>query len=118
MGLDFYIAKSKDIVNSKKVLTEFDDFVSLHEELQEYIYTNSSIIDFEINCLMDIDPYADTLLENEKITQISKVCEYILESDFLQKYEDVDDAINIFLHLDKLCKKAISENKSLIAIGD
>lgn len=118
MGLDFYIANSKDIVIAKKMLTTMDDCVSLSEELQEYIYKSRSVGDFEIHCLTDIDPYADTILEYKNINQIMKVCEIMIESDFLQKYEYEDDAINTFIQLKTLCKKAIAENKNIIAVGD
>ena len=118
MGLDFYIANSNDMFIAKKMITAIEDFAGLNEELQEYIYKNRSALDFDVHCLIDIDPYADTMLEFDKIIQIMKACKNITESDFLQSYEDVDGAINTFLQLKSLCEKAVAGNKNIIAIGD
>jgi hypothetical protein len=118
MGLDFYIANSKDIVNAKKMLSTKDDFAILSEELQGYLYYNKKVNGFNISCLIDIDPYYDTILEGDKIYQIMKVCESILESDFLQRFENINDAINTFIQLKDICKKAIEDDKNIIAVGD
>lgn len=91
---------------------------SLSEELQEYIYKSRSVRTFEIHCLTNIDPYTDTILEYKKIDQIMEVCESIIESDFLRKYDYEDDAMNTFIQLKTICKKAIADNKSIIAVGD
>ena len=118
MGLDFYIAKSDKISTARNLLTSMDDFASLDDELQDYVYDNRGEAKFKLDSLFEIVPYADSMLELDNIIHLLILCEGILSSDFLINYDEINQAIYNFQQLEHICKRAIKENKKIIVIGD
>ncbi|WP_252216786.1 MULTISPECIES: hypothetical protein [unclassified Clostridium] len=108
--MNFYIAKSIDGVN------EGDNNVEIEDELLEYLYSLKKQVPFTM--LYSIDPYNDVVIEEETITDIIKMCKYILEMRLLDKYEDVDDAREALNNLVEIGERAIQEKKKLLSIGD
>ena len=118
MGLDFYIVKSDKISTARNLLTSMDDFASLDDELQDYVYDNRGEAKFKLDSLFEIDPYADSMLELDNIIHLLILCEGILSSDFLKCYDEINQAIYNIKQLEHICKKAIKENKKIVVIGD
>ena len=112
MSLDFYRAKSKDSIDFN------DEFVGLEDELQEYLYKNRDMIDCDIKCIYDIDPYSDTEFDSTTIKVIMDVSGKIKKGGYLACYEDEDEAIEFFVGMEELCKKALECNQKMFAIGD
>lgn len=112
MSLDFYIAKKKESIDFN------GEFVSLEEELQEFLYKNRDKIKYDVECIYAIDPYSDTKLDCESIKKIMRGCEVIKTSECLSDYESEDVAVEVFADLEKLCKKAIESNQKVFAMGD
>jgi len=112
MALDFYIGCSLDMIQRNDVCVE------LNEELLEYIYQNRDIVDFDLRCLLELDPYSDTVLEINEIELLDNVCAKVLKSDLFSQYSKIDDAIITFIRLKEICDRAIEMNQSLICVGD
>ncbi|EAE1348709.1 hypothetical protein FPV71_08255 [Listeria monocytogenes] len=112
MSLDFYRAESKDSI-------DFDnEFVGLEEELHDYLYENRDMIDCEIKCIYEIDPYSDSELDSTMIKVLMDVCGKIKTGGYLTHYEDEDEAMEFFVRLEELCKNALECNQKIFAIGD
>lgn len=112
MSLDFYRAKSKDSIDFR------NEFVGLEDELQEYLYKNRDMIDCDVKCIYEIDPYSDSELDSTMIKVIMNVCGEIKTGGYLTHYENEDEAIEFFVGLEELCKNALECNQKIFAIGD
>lgn len=111
MSLDFYRAKSKDEINFN------EEFVSLEEELQQFLYKNRDRIRYDTECIYKIDPYGDTELDCCNIKKIMNLCVALQTEECLSDYEE-EDAVDVFSDLEQLCKNAIEGNQNIFAIGD
>ena len=118
MGLDFYIAKSKDSINFE------ERGVSLSGDLQEYLYRNRMMIDIDIRYINDLDPYGDTEIKSDDINLLMEICYRLINSDYLSDYESEEDEENeengreTLEELRKLCIKARESGENIYAIGD
>ncbi|MDD6795986.1 MAG: hypothetical protein PUE01_11360 [Clostridiaceae bacterium] len=108
--MNFYIAKSINEIN------QGDNNVEIDVELLEYLYLLKKQIPFTM--LFSIDPYDDVVIEKETITDIIKICNYILAVGLLDKYEEVDYAIETVTNLIGIGERAILERKTLLSVGD
>lgn len=112
MSLDFYRAKSRDRINFS------DEFVELEEKLQNYLYKNRDIIDCDVRCIYQIDPYGDSELGSDMVKLIMDICGEMKTGVYLTHYEEEDEAKDFFVRLEKLCKNALECNQKIFAIGD
>jgi len=112
MGLDFYMAKSIDSINID------DAVIELCEELQEYLYKKREVIDFDIRCIYELDPYGDTELDSGNMENLIAVCDKIIDSDYLSDYDEEEEERALLINLKSLCKKAIKNDLKVYAIGD
>ena len=112
MGLDFYVSNEFN-----KNYLEYE-FVELDEDLQGYIYDNREKINFDLKVIYGIDPYSDTIIENDSAIEIMIACQNILDSGYLIQYENMVQASTTILKLKELCEKAITNKQKLIAFGD
>lgn len=110
--MNFYVGSSINDLDLNDENIEFSD------ELIEYIYQNKTKLNFDVSSLSQIDPYADVLINNDEVENILIVCNNLLKADVLKKYEDIDEAKDSLTGLTYLCRLALSNNLSLISIGD
>jgi hypothetical protein len=112
MGIDFYVTNS---------LSEYDEksnSIDMSEELQNFFYKNKEKFPDEIEILLNLDPYGDYILCDAEIQKIYKFCDTILKGDYFKEYEDKEEAASFSIGIKELCKKALSDNKKIIAVGD
>lgn len=105
------------IGNSIKDLNKSDRNVELSDDLLEFICKNRCIFDSDKFALQGIDPYSDTVIDNSELQCWLSMCDLIISSKILEKYEDLDEAKSI-MDLDVLIHEAIINNLNLIIIGD
>lgn len=136
MGINFFIIKSYDKTKSiefylENFASEYDEETKgadLSEELQEFLYKNKERFCDEIEVLLKLDPYGDVILKEDEIKKIHNLCDTILRlnQDILEEYdnkmkeEDEEEAetSSFFIEIKKICEKALSENRKIIAVGD
>lgn len=110
--MNFYIGNSIESVDANDMNIEFND------ELLHFLYEQNTKISFDLNKLVEIDPYNDIKISNNTVTEIIKICNYILNNSLLKNYKYESEAIDTLKNLIKISQKAISENMGLISIGD
>ncbi|EOP11368.1 MULTISPECIES: hypothetical protein [Bacillus] len=110
MSLDFYIGKNMDSINFKSKCVEFDD------ELQNYLYYIRNKVSFDIQPLYGIDPYDDTIFDENDIKNIIATCVNLLDSKLLEGFGD--EASVCILNIKRLCEEALQRRERLFSIGD
>ncbi len=108
--MNFYIG------NSIKQLDVSENNVELDDDMMEYLYSIKIIIPFI--AFFNINPYADTIIEGEDITDIISMCEYAINEQILNDYGESDELIVAINELHTLCCNAIKQCKKIVAIGD
>lgn len=115
MGLDFYMAKSKDRINFE------ERGVSLSGDLKEYLYRNCMAIDINIEYLIGLDLYENTKIKKGNINLLMEICYRLVNSNYLSCYkseEDEEDGRKTLERLRKSCIRAIDRGENIYAIGD
>lgn len=112
MSLDFYRATSKENIDYR------GEFVGLEDELQEYLYKKRDLINCDVKCIYEIDPYSDTELDSSAIKRVMVACKEIKIDGCLDGYDDEEEAQEVFTDLEILCKNALESNQNIFAIGD
>ena len=110
--MNFYIANSIDGVNEQEVNVEFSD------ELIGFIYEMRGQIPFDMSKLYAIDPYDDVELSRNDLVQIVEICECILDTTLLQKYEEPDEGRQMVEGLLEIAREAMRRDFGLVSIGD
>ncbi len=108
--MNFYIG------NSIEQLNENDKNVELDDEMIEYLYSIKKIIPFV--AFFTIDPYSDMLVEEENISDIVLMCEYVLKEQVLNDYDENEEIILAISELNNLCHNALKKGEKIIVIGD
>lgn len=115
-SMNIYIGNSFKEISEKNYNTEFSD------ELLHYLYINRNKIGIDISAFFKINPYSDSILKYHDIVKIYSICEYLTNievAEIFQPYEyGYDEAFDSIDGLRNMSKKALSENKCLIFIGD
>lgn len=112
MGIDFYMLNLLNEYDKK------DECIDMSEELQSFIYKNKEKFSDDINILLELDPYDDSILIRDEIQKIYNLCGSILDNDIIKMYEDEEEAYLFFTEIKKICKKALEKDRKIIAIGD
>ena len=110
--MNFYIGNFIDEVNIQDSNVEFND------ELIDYIYKLNSQVSFDMSKLCEINPYDDIIISVNDLSEIIKICNYILDEFLLQNYKEQDEGNQMLEALIELAKEAISRNMGLVSIGD
>lgn len=108
--MNFYIG---DLIEKLNVN---DKSVELEDEMMEYLYSIKEIIPFV--AFFSINPYSDTVVEKNDISDIILMCNYVLKEQKLNDYSESEDIILAIKELKDLCHNALKESKKLIVIGD
>lgn len=112
MGIDFYMLNTLNEYNPK------DKCVDMSEELQSFLYKNKEKFSDDINILLELDPYDDSVLNSDEIQKIYTLCDSILKSNIINMYEDVKEAWLFFTEIKSMCQKSLEKEQRIIAIGD
>lgn len=110
--MNFYIGNSIDKV------TLSDDNTLFEEDLQRYIYKIKDNNHINMEKLYSIDPYSDVEISVQDIPEIVGICKYILKNSLLDKYEEVDEAIESINDLIYRAETAFKMGVGLVSIGD
>lgn len=110
MSLDFYVEKNMDSIDFKSKCVEFDD------ELQNHLYHIRNKASFDIQPLYGINPYDDTIFDEDEIKTIIATCVNLLDSKVLEEYDR--GASVCILNIKKLCEEALQKQERLFSIGD
>lgn len=108
--MNFYVGNSIEQLNVKEINVELDD------EMVEYLYSIKEIIPY--TAFFSLDPYSDTVIEKEDISDIILMCEYVLKEQVLNEYNESDELIFTIKELNDLCCKAINQCEKITVIGD
>lgn len=108
--MNFYIGNSIEQLNVNEKNVELDD------EMMEYLYSIKEIIPFV--AFFTIDPYSDTVVEKEDISDIISMCEYVLKEQVLNDYDESEEMILTISELNDLCHNALKQSEKIIIIGD
>lgn len=108
--MNFYIG------NSIEQLEENDENVELDDEMVEYLYSVKEAIPFLT--FFKIDPYSDTVVEKENIIDIISMCEYVLNEQMLDDYDEKEEANKIISDLIVLGYSALNKEEKILVIGD
>lgn len=108
--MNFYIG------NSIEQLKENDENVELDDEMVEYLYSVNEAIPFLK--FFNIDPYSDTVVEKENIIDIISMCEYVLNEQILDDYDEKEEANKIISDLIVLGYSALRKEAKILVIGD
>jgi hypothetical protein len=133
VSINFFILKSYDKRKSidfylENFAYEYDEKIEgadLREELQKFLYKNKERFCDEIEVLLKLDPYGDVILKEDEIKKICSLGDTVLRfnQEMLKEYdnsvkEEEEKASSFFIEIKKICEKALSENRTIIAIGD
>lgn len=133
MSINFFILKSYDKTKSidfylENFADEYDEKIEgadLSEELQEFLYKNKERFCDEIEVLLKLDPYGDVILKEDEIKKIYSLGDTVLRfnKEIFKEYDnsvkdEEEKASSFFIEIKKICEKALSENRTIIAIGD
>ncbi|MCM1507483.1 MAG: hypothetical protein NC177_10175 [Ruminococcus flavefaciens] len=114
--MNIYIGNSLEEITKQNYNIEFSD------ELLHYLYINRNKISIDMSALFEINPYSDSILKYQNIIKIQNICERLTNietAEIFQSYEyGYDEAFDSVDGLRNMAKKALSENKCLIFIGD
>jgi len=110
--MNFYIGNSIDEINEQDVNVEFCD------ELIDFIYKMSRQASFDMSKLYQIDPYDDVEISKNDLSQIAEICKYILDTAWLENYEEPDEGRQMLQDLLEITQTAISRDLGLVSIGD
>lgn len=108
--MNFYIG------NSIETLNENDKNVELDDEIVEYLYSIKELIPYV--AFFTIDPYSDLVVEEEDISDIIMMCEYVTKEQVLNDYDESEEIILAINELIDLCHNALKKGEKLIVIGD
>lgn len=112
MEIDFCMMNTLNKYNPK------DKCVDMSEELQSFLYKNKEKFSDDINILLELDPYDDSILNSDEIQKIYSLCEGILKSNIINMYDDEQEARLFFTEIESMSKKALEKEQRIIAIGD
>ena len=65
-----------------------------------------------------IDPYSDIVVEKDDIAELISMCEYVLNEQVLNDYDESEEIIIAISDLKNLCQNALKTGKKIIVIGD
>lgn len=108
--MNFYVGNSFEQLNVNEINVELDD------EMVEYLYSIKEKIPYVM--FFSLDPYSDTVVEKEDISDIILMCEYVLKEQVLNDYSERDHLTFSIKELNDLCCKAIKQCKKILVIGD
>ncbi|MDC2864241.1 hypothetical protein [Bacillus sp. BP-3] len=74
MGLDFYVGKNMNSIYFKSKCVEFND------ELQIHLYHIRNKVSFDMQPLYGMDPYNNTIFDEDEIKTIIATCVNLLDS--------------------------------------
>lgn len=118
--MNFYVGNSIDKINYG-----VDDQAVFDVDFSDYLYKNRNKFDINMDVIFSIDPYADELIDNEDVSQIIAICEYILANSLAKEcatyIEDKDEENYIIEDTKKailICTRALEQGKGLVSIGD
>ncbi|QKS71236.1 hypothetical protein FLK61_31490 [Paenalkalicoccus suaedae] len=106
MAVTFYLANS-----ISEALTS-DSYLDLEDNVHLYLYNNRGFVTSRAELLIGLDPYGYKIFSSDEISDLillCKLCRNQLENK--EVYLFLEDLIGF-------SKKAVDENKLLVAIGD
>jgi hypothetical protein len=107
VAVTFFIATNIDECSDNSLNVHFD------EDIHSLIYNERTKLPFESSVLYSLDPYGTELLSSEKILQLIDISKK-LKIHFENNQEVIDFSYNLLW----LCNYAITENKSILSLGD
>ena len=110
--MNFYIGNSIDEIDEQDVNVEFSD------ELIDFIYKMRGQVSFDMSKLYNIDPYDDIEVCKKDLSQIAEICKYILDTAWLENYEEPDEGRQMLQDLLEITQKAMTRDMGLVSIGD
>lgn len=110
--MNFYIGNSIDEIDEQDFNVEFSD------DLIDFIYKMRGEVSLDMSKLYEIDPYDDVEISKNDLSQISKICKYILGTAVLQNYEAPDEGRKMVQDLLMIIQKAMLSDLGLVSIGD
>lgn len=110
--MNFYIADTIETININ------DTNVAIDDDLLDYIYSLNKQIPLVNNFFYSLDPYDDSVIETENVSDIVRLFQYILELKLLKDYDEEEEAIETLGNMIEMGTKAIEKEKKLISIGD
>lgn len=110
--MNFYIGNSIDEIDEQNNNVEFSDV------LIDFVYKVNRQVAFDMHQLYDINPYDDVEISISDLPQIIKICQYILNAELLQNYEEPDEGSQMLQDLIEIAQKAMSKNLGLVSVGD
>lgn len=91
--------------------------VEINDDLLQYIIANGKKAKIDLSLLVEIAPYADEVIHNSKLNDLLALCNAIIESSILDRYEYKDEA-DCVKELCELLSDAIQKGQNVISIGD
>jgi hypothetical protein len=88
--------------------------VMLPQEFDEYVYQNENLLPFDVQTIIDIDPYGTTHLSVSEVKKLKTELENILKSALVITDEDRE----IIQNLIKFLNHAISLKSPVVSFGD
>ena len=108
--MNFYIGNSIQQLNRNEKNIELDD------EMIEYLYSIKKLVPYSV--FFAIDPYSDIVVEKDDIAELIAMCEYVLNEQVLNDYDESEEIIIAISDLKHLCQNALKAGKKIIVIGD
>lgn len=115
MGVDFWILKKLNKYECE------DGWVCMSEEVQAFLYKNRQKSPQDITVLLRIDPYGQDILNKNKIKKIYDLSECVLKSNIISSNslnEHEQEAYLFFVEIKEFMKRALEEEKIVMALGD
>ena len=106
MAVTFYIANSIEETKNSHSWLQFE------EEVHEFLYQNKNLIGDAIEVLVDLDPYGDKVFSKEEMPLLVSLCD-VLTNEF-----NTSAVIEFSKGLKEFCEKALTEGKTIVALGD
>lgn len=106
MSVTFYIADNEEETN----VAEYG--IYLEDELHEYLLEKEKGSRYELELLINLDPYDNKHFNIHEVKRLKRICEIILRD--YKKPCVIEFAESLY----KLCIEALNKNKLVFALGD
>lgn len=110
--MNFYIGNSvEDIVVT-------DRNAAFSDELQNYMYKLRKRVDCDMDILFNIDSYSDVVIPREDVSELVRICDYILSESVLADYFEKAEGIEEVCELKQIAEEALEKGTGLVSLGD
>ncbi|MEH7459478.1 hypothetical protein CON65_04295 [Bacillus pseudomycoides] len=106
MAVTFYVANNQDEIYQEKY------GVYLEDEVHECLWKQAQGTRYDLNILIDLDPYRDKQFNVLKLKRLKRVSELLIR-DY-----DESEVIEFAEGLYGLCVEALNTNRLAFALGD